>query len=78
MSLLAAKLASPRIRASTYHTDRNPRLCGHRRSWAKTARTTPGPERTSHYGILRTVEDMYGLAHAGASASAAPITNVWK
>jgi hypothetical protein len=34
--------------------------------------------RTSHYGILRTVEDMYGLAHAGASASAAPITNVWK
>lgn len=35
-------------------------------------------ERTSHYGILRTVEDMYGLAHAGASASAAPITNVWR
>ena len=35
-------------------------------------------ERTSHYGILRTVEDMYRLAHAGASASAAPITNVWK
>jgi acid phosphatase len=34
--------------------------------------------RTSHYGVLRTVEDMYGLAHAGASASAAPITNVWR
>jgi acid phosphatase len=44
------------------------------------AHVRPGTytERTSHYGILRTVEDMYGLAHAGASASAAPITNVWK
>jgi acid phosphatase len=35
-------------------------------------------EHTSHYGILRTIEDMYGLAHAGASATAAPITDVWK
>ena len=35
-------------------------------------------ERTNHYGILRTVEDMYGLAHAGASAKATPITDVWK
>ena len=35
-------------------------------------------ERTGHYGILRTVEDMYGLGHAGASATAAPITDVWK
>jgi phosphatidylinositol-3-phosphatase len=35
-------------------------------------------ERTSHYGILRTIEDMYGLPHAGASARASPITNVWK
>ena len=44
------------------------------------AHVRPGTysERTSHYGVLRTVEDMYGLAHAGASASAAPITNVWK
>src|SRR5487761_1889551 len=41
MSLLAAKLASPRIRASTYHTDRKPRLCGHRRSWVDTARRRP-------------------------------------
>src|SRR5258708_28242871 len=40
-------------------------------------RTGTYSERTSHYGILRTVEDMYGLAHAGASAGAAPITNVW-
>lgn len=35
-------------------------------------------EHTTHYGILRTIEDMYGLAHAGASASAIPITDVWK
>lgn len=35
-------------------------------------------ERISHYRVLRTIEDMYGLAHAGASASAAPITDVWK
>jgi len=41
-------------------------------------RTGTYSERTSHYGILRTVEDMYGLAHAGASAGAAPITNVWR
>ena len=44
------------------------------------AHVRPGTysERTSHYGILRTVEDMYGLAHAGASAGATPITNVWR
>jgi acid phosphatase len=43
------------------------------------AHVRPGTysEHTSHYGILRTMEDMYGLAHAGASASAAPITDVW-
>jgi hypothetical protein len=44
------------------------------------AHVRPGTysERTGHYGILRTVEDMYGLRHAGASATAAPITDVWK
>ena len=44
------------------------------------AHVRPGTygERTGHYGILRTVEDMYGLPHAGASAGAAPITNVWR
>jgi len=35
-------------------------------------------EKTNHYGILRTIEDMYGLAHAGASAHASPITDVWR
>ena len=44
------------------------------------AHVRPGTygEKTGHYGVLRTVEDMYGLPHAGASASAAPITDVWQ
>lgn len=44
------------------------------------AHVRPGTysEHTSHYGILRTIEDMYGLGHAGASAKAKPITDVWK
>jgi phospholipase C len=40
-------------------------------------RTGTYGEHTSHYGILRTIEHMYGLPHAG-SASAAPITDVWQ
>ncbi|HEX4661560.1 MAG TPA: alkaline phosphatase family protein [Streptosporangiaceae bacterium] len=35
-------------------------------------------ERITHYSILRTLEDMYGLPRAGASASANPITDVWQ
>jgi phospholipase C len=44
------------------------------------ARVKPGTyrEHITHYGVLRTIEDMYGLARAGASAHAVPITNVWK
>jgi hypothetical protein len=40
---------------------------------------TPGTyaESINHYNVLRTVEDAYGLPYAGASASAAPITDVW-
>jgi phosphatidylinositol-3-phosphatase len=34
-------------------------------------------ERIDHYRMLRTVEDMYGLAPLGRSASVAPITDVW-
>jgi phosphatidylinositol-3-phosphatase len=34
-------------------------------------------ERINHYNVLRTVEDMYGLPYAGASATANPITDVW-
>ena len=41
-------------------------------------RTGTYGEHITHYGILRTLEDMYGLAHAGASASAKPVTDVWQ
>lgn len=34
-------------------------------------------EHTDHYGILRTVEDLYNLPYAGASAAAAPIADIW-
>jgi phosphatidylinositol-3-phosphatase len=33
---------------------------------------------TSHYGLLRTIEDALGLARLGASARAAPITGIWR
>jgi len=32
----------------------------------------------NHFNVLRTVEDVYHLPHAGASATAAPITGIWK
>jgi len=35
-------------------------------------------ETINHYNILRTIEDMYGLPHLGKSATAKPITDVWK
>jgi phosphatidylinositol-3-phosphatase len=34
-------------------------------------------ERINHYNVLRTIEEMYGLAHAGAAATATPITDCW-
>jgi acid phosphatase len=34
-------------------------------------------ETINHYNVLRTVEDMYGLPYAGASADAAPISDVF-
>ncbi len=34
-------------------------------------------ERITHHSVLRTLEDMYGLDHAGASATANPIVDVW-
>ena len=35
-------------------------------------------ERIDHYNVLRTIEDMYGLGHAGESARAAPINGIWR
>ena len=34
-------------------------------------------EAINHYNVLRTIEDMYGLAYAGASATATPVTDCW-
>ena len=34
-------------------------------------------EYLDHFGVLRTVEDMYGLPHAGASATATPISDIF-
>ena len=34
-------------------------------------------QRITHDNVLRTIEDLYGLSHAGASAEAAPITEIW-
>ncbi|WP_328610582.1 alkaline phosphatase family protein [Amycolatopsis sp. NBC_00345] len=34
-------------------------------------------EDVNHYNVLRTIEDAYGLPHAGQSASATPITDIW-
>ena len=34
-------------------------------------------ENTGHYGLLRTVEDFYGLPRLGGAATAAPITDIW-
>jgi len=34
-------------------------------------------EHINHYNVLRTLEDFYGLPHAGASASATPITDAF-
>jgi acid phosphatase len=36
------------------------------------------PERIDHVRVLRTLEDLYGLAPTGAAAHAAPIVDVWR
>jgi hypothetical protein len=35
------------------------------------------PQRVDHYGVLRTLLDMYGLACMGNSCGASPITGIW-
>jgi len=36
------------------------------------------PERVDHYRVLRTLEDLYGLAPTGKAAGVAPITSIWR
>jgi acid phosphatase len=33
---------------------------------------------TGHYGLLRTIEEAWGLPLLGRSARAAPITGIWR
>jgi len=42
-------------------------------------RVKPGQykQRVDHYGVLRMVEGMYGLQHAGESSSAQAIVGMW-
>jgi hypothetical protein len=35
-------------------------------------------EHVDHYRVLRTIEDFYGLPHAGLSGSVTPITDCWR
>ena len=32
----------------------------------------------THFGVLRTIEDAYGLPHDGAAAAASPVRSIWK
>jgi len=36
------------------------------------------PERIDHYRVLRTIEDMYGLAPTGRAAATTAITDIWR
>jgi hypothetical protein len=40
-------------------------------------RTGQYSELINHFNVLRTVEDLYGLSYAGASATVTPITDIW-
>jgi hypothetical protein len=35
-------------------------------------------QRITHYNVLRTIEDLYGLSHSGPSTGATPITQIWR
>jgi len=34
-------------------------------------------EQTNHYGLLRTITDMYGAQPVGLSRQASPLTTIW-
>lgn len=41
-------------------------------------KTGTSTETINHYSVLRTIEDMYRLPAAGASATAAPMVGIWR
>ncbi|MEH7415709.1 alkaline phosphatase family protein [Neobacillus drentensis] len=34
-------------------------------------------QNVNHFNLLRTIEDIYGLSHAGKAKTSEPITNIW-
>jgi hypothetical protein len=38
----------------------------------------PIPQHTDHYGLLRTLEDLYGLPSLGRSAQAIAVAGLWR
>jgi phosphatidylinositol-3-phosphatase len=44
------------------------------------AQVAPGSydEHITHYNVLRTMEDMYGVPHLGKARKAKPITDIWR
>jgi acid phosphatase len=44
---------------------------------ASSVKTGTYPEPTTHYSVLRTIEDMYGLAYLGAADTATSIADAW-
>ncbi|MBC5827100.1 MAG: hypothetical protein GIW99_05385 [Candidatus Eremiobacteraeota bacterium] len=35
-------------------------------------------QNVNHYSVLRSIEDMYGLAHLGLTGGVSPITGIWR
>lgn len=35
-------------------------------------------ENLNHFNLLRTIEDIYGLSHAGAAGNSSPIVGIWR
>jgi acid phosphatase len=44
------------------------------------ANVRPGvyTERLDHYGLLRTIEDAYGLPRLGRAKAASPVSKIWR
>jgi acid phosphatase len=38
---------------------------------------TTSSQRIDHYSVLRTIEDLYGLAPLGKAADASPLARIW-
>ena len=85
-TFLPPVLASPQMRAGVVFIvfdegSTGLRGGGHIPSLALGTTVRPGSRSaatTDHYGLLRTIEDAWGLPRLGASARARPITGIWR